>query len=451
MPSRRIQNRARACLSAVQAAFAGAEVVDEALTRSFLPAADDAAPTASLGAGVLLRCVGRQMLQTCRAMLTADAEVDRVRGAQRRNRRRRDRAATRLYREVVEIRRYLKGFHGRMDASGLMDFSGPTSRDPANLHGQARYLSHLQSARAAGDEEAPDRPLRSLPAAGGRALAADLEPLCDELEQALTAIIDGGCHHAGALVAQRRAMAEYDAAFQHGTALVEQQLDVAGLPTLRDSVRPGIGRRGRPRKVRPADLHPDLIERATAIAGRHTEALMRDLGLEHPAPAAKDTDTPAARLVAAPPEGDSPKPSEAQTAQDGDSQPATRRVSPKAWAKKIAQRLRKSFTSGEEIEQVLHKPPGSGKKCRQPDHKPPRGGEKSRQPLRKPNGSGGSPTFPAFTPPPPVREHCYRGSAGSSGVRHRPRLLPLAPHCRQRHASSASLRLDHRSDVAISA
>ena len=415
MPSQRIHHRIERGRATVWAAFACADVVAEAVSRRLrheiaehlLDQAaepdgrgDAAATPASIG--LLFRLIGRAIARRCRPMLAADRAYDRARAELRARRLHRDQLAGRLYDRLVELRRRF-GRHARR----CLGLDGPTSRDPVELDLQGFQAVRLLSR--------PRLRLPSdLPAVGPIdpvATSKELEPLCAELEEAIRAVYRGQARVDGALFHQRRAIEDFDALHADGARLLERILDAAGLPTVRDLVRPGVGRRGRPPKVKPVDAYPDLVALALSRCAPQRGEVVKEAPAAGPASAAE------AR-----------SPEEQQSAAVGDLREHPEGLSgvrsvdsplPEG-SEKSEQGRRKPAAGGEKTVHAVHKPPAGQEKIVRGVRKPRTDGEKVVQGVRKSSHSDISDLLTAFTASPPIRG-CGHGrrSRRSDGPRRR--------------------------------
>ena len=254
MPARRVQNRLDSIPATTRAAHAASEVVDEALRRqSQFP--EDTAIWA--GTGAMFIALGREMEQRGQRMLAADRTLDDAREESRRLQQWRDRLAKSLYQEVGELRRRVHAVLGRRSGVEYLRFlGGATSRDPVELARQARRCHEVLTADAP-----PASPVRGVLHQWGT-IAESLRSSAKELARAARDVYSAHAAEILALRNQRQAIEDFDALYRRGTRFLEAQLDIAGLPSLADRIRPGVGRRGRPRKEKSVDAHPDLVRRA---------------------------------------------------------------------------------------------------------------------------------------------------------------------------------------------
>ncbi len=254
MNSKRTHNRAEHALPIVWAAFACADVASEAMRRMVgAPAVD-----AGTRIGGTFIDVGRRILQRMRAMLSADAIYHQLRARQRRRQARRDAIARRLYRQLSQARPRLRRLVKDAEVRCQLEKLGPTRRRPWLLCRQASEILNLLQLRLRDDEiSVVTEVIEEIAATLGASLA--------ELNQALDRVGQGRYEVASAMLNQRQAMQRFDRTATRGAQLIEAQLNLIGLPTLGDSVRPQVGRRGRPLKQRPVDRHPDLVEQVRAV------------------------------------------------------------------------------------------------------------------------------------------------------------------------------------------
>ncbi len=261
MRSNRIRNRFEQAQPTIQAAFAFADVVVEATRRSLCRGVDPASFKAppERASGEIFVILGRNLQLRTRRMLAADDRYQELKARQGRRRSRRDEIARRGHALVVEIRKYLQGFYGWDGACEVLGLFGATEREPRALHRQlgeavwwARNWDGRPEPLVAGGEEEAEKCL------------VKLEALDEELDRAVGEVGRGAREVEVAMLDQRAAMAEFDHAYKHGAGAIEAQLIQVGLPTLAAAVRPGVGRRGRPLRKRPVDLHPDLVEQVRA-------------------------------------------------------------------------------------------------------------------------------------------------------------------------------------------
>lgn len=429
MPSQRIHHRIERGHATVWAAFACADVVAEALSRRLRheiaehlldqaaePDGRGDAAAAPASIGLLFRLIGRAIARRCRPMLAADRAYDRARAELRARRQHRDRLAGRLYDRLVELRRRF-GKHARRH----LGLDGPTSRDPVELG-----LQGFQAVRLLG------RPRLELPSdlpAGGPidpvATSKELEPLCAELEEAIRAVYRGQATVDGALFHQRRAIEDFDALYADGARLLERILDAAGLPTVRDLVRPGVGRRGRPPKMKPVDAYPDLVALALSRCAPQREEVVEETPAAHPATAAEVRSQEEQRSAAV--GGAREHPEDSSGVRSVDSSLAE-------GSEKSEQGLRKPAAGGEKTVHVVHKPPAEQEIIVCDLHKPRTEREKVVQGVRKSINSDISDLLTAFTAPPPIRGCGHgRGSRRSDGPRRR-----IGPERRERWSRDAS-------------
>ncbi len=409
MPSQRIRRRVEKCGPTVRAALAVADVAAEGVTRTVrraielhraearsAGAAGEPPPAAvppppprlprSITLDQAIAAVGHKILERCRRMVAADAAYDRERMLQRARCRRRDLLARRLYDYLKLLRRPFR--KSKREVWHHLGLKGPTSRDPAVLALQGfralHFLTHPRRKPATGLPPA----FRFDPAM----LAIELLPLCTELDDAIWDVECGRVALVDALAAQRRAIGAFDEIYNKGSRFVESTLDFAGLPTLRDLVRPGVGRRGRPPKVKLVDDHPDLVERALSRTVLDLEEVERLAG-------GSREDDSAVRKVARSCSDDH---FDVENGADRDT----------SGEEKSDQPLHKLAEGGEKSDQDLRNVPKRDEKSDQGLRQLEEGEEKSDQGLHKLQGSAVSPLIASLKLSPLVRE-CGRGRWGS--------------------------------------
>jgi hypothetical protein len=91
-----------------------------------------------------------------------------------------------------------------------------------------------------------------------RGVARDLTELRDALGDALDALAALDAQLTVAKAARQRATKAFDVFFGKGARFLESGLDLAGLEELAAQVRPGVGRRGRPRSAIAEPGRPPL-------------------------------------------------------------------------------------------------------------------------------------------------------------------------------------------------
>ncbi|MEM7588454.1 MAG: hypothetical protein AAF560_34015, partial [Acidobacteriota bacterium] len=209
---------------------------------------------------------GYSLLEHLQAMLEADDRYQQLRSHQRQHQARRDEVARRLYRQLNRARpRLMRLVRDEVIKKRLKQL-GATRRRPVLLCRQAAEVVHVLQWRDTKEEW----PLATRVI---QELADELAGSLSELGQALYDVHYGRKQVESALMIQRREMKRFDREYLHSARTLEAQLNLIGLPTLGDAIRPHVGRMGRPLKHRPVDEYPDLVE--TALA---TGLIRRDAG-----------------------------------------------------------------------------------------------------------------------------------------------------------------------------
>ncbi|MEM7585091.1 MAG: hypothetical protein AAF560_16995 [Acidobacteriota bacterium] len=331
MTPKSILHRTRAAQPVLWAAFEFADVAEEAMRRTLGTTVNGPTATDSFFVGI-----GQAIQLLLDSMIEADVRYQNLKLRQRRIRRQRDHVAQRLYGELRDGRRLLEGMLGRETARDLIGDIGETQRDPFPLLYQAEDVA----LRLIESEYQPENEL----ARGAiEAVASTLEASARELDEALDEVIGGRTETTAAMLDQRRAMKDFDRTCKNGAILLEEQLFMAGLPSLADLVRPGVRRRGRPPKQRPKDRYPDLILKlATATQDR--------------ARSLEDGSTPKGKIK-----------QPFHECQDG--------------ARKIEQPFHELSEGEEKIEQPFRECQDGTRKIEQPFHEPSEGEEKIEQPF----------------------------------------------------------------------
>ncbi len=362
MKSKRIHRRTREALPIMWAAFACADVVDEGIRRLF-----EGVVTEHVSGRVFVS-IGRAIQSLMRTMLDADARYQALRQRQRQRQTRRDQIVKRLYGELRDARRFFKSLLGKEDDGGwLTGAVGPTERDPLPLLLQTRNVTHSLSKRNAWPDSARQHPLID-------ALASKLTASAQDLEDALDAILDGRAETLSAMFDQREAMQHFDRMCKEGGQILQDQLCLAGLPTLADAVRPGVGRLGRPLKHRPVDSHPDLV--AKVCEAGMVDALNRPASrVENSAPAENGIEA-LSRPSSTARDGSAPLGENSTALQD-------RRVT----EAKVEHTLHKRPAEEEKNQHPLHKRSASEEKSQHPLHKRSESEEKSQHPFHKRSAS----------------------------------------------------------------
>ncbi len=137
MQSKRVQARLQKTEPPLRAAFAFAEVVEEAMMRR-LGDGGCPAPESGPGTRALFLALGRGIQEQREALRSADEVYQRLRARQRSRLKRRDASARRLYLEVVASRRLFKGLFGPKGADDYFGLRGETPRQAWHLHALVR-------------------------------------------------------------------------------------------------------------------------------------------------------------------------------------------------------------------------------------------------------------------------------------------------------------------------
>ncbi|MEM7582843.1 MAG: hypothetical protein AAF560_05640 [Acidobacteriota bacterium] len=249
MRSKRIQDRTEQALTTIWAAFGCADFASEGMRRR----AGVAEHTPGTVIGDTFVMVGNRILNRLGDLLRADDTYQELCERQRERRIRRDELARRLYGQLSKARPRLRRLMRDDTIRRLLEKVGPTRRRPWILCEQTvDVLRLLRQRKSEGEWPIATRLIQEI----SQELCASLA----ELEQALADLARGKKQAESAMITQRKAMKRFDRAYVKGAQLLEAQLNLVGLPTLADAIRPGVGRTGRPLKRPEVDVYPDLVE-----------------------------------------------------------------------------------------------------------------------------------------------------------------------------------------------
>ncbi len=304
--SKGVQTRLHNSRSVILAGTVYADVVSEAWLRhrqgilDALPAREEHARVerwlaesspsegrSSLTLGHIFRFAACDLEAEGEAMLAHDETLVRRRAEHRTARSRRNQLAKKVYRELSDRRRFFMGILGHRQGCDYLDLEGPTPRDPGSLLHWARVATKV----LADPEKVPPSRYAKEVRQGTAQMALRMEALSLALHEAIKAAIDAEQAEIAAIAAQRTAIKRFDLLHKRTAHLFEATLDYFGLPSLAGTVRPGVKRRGRPRKQLPVDVYPDLVARVLGKGYRWrvlTEAPGRDAQVATVDPAAKE-------------------------------------------------------------------------------------------------------------------------------------------------------------------
>ncbi len=227
------------------AALACAELLDAGLNQQLGPATAEEAALQS-GGGLALR-IARRLAHLRHAFQSSREMLERVRDENRRWRRRRDRTFEALYDLVKRARGFCRNFYGKARADEFLGLRGQLPREPGELHLAAGPILHRLE-----DGEWP-MPRRQVELKGftveRQELAEDFADRYCELGTALDALDAGETREAIALAVKERAKEAFKTFQAKSARFLEAGLELAGLDDLVATVRPGVGRRGRPVKA----------------------------------------------------------------------------------------------------------------------------------------------------------------------------------------------------------
>lgn len=333
---------------------------------------------ASVTLADIFRFVASDLEEAGELMVARDEILIRHRAQLRQARRTRDRLAAELYRELSQTRKFFMGLVRTRVGGEDLDLQGPTPRDPEAL----QHWAHRAVAVLADPEKAPVRP----DAKDGETsmFAQRLSTRRDALRTAISAANTADSAEAEALQAQRDAILAFDNEHLRAARLLESLLDILGLPSLAETVRPGVKRRGRPPKKRPIDVYPDLVERVLGKEDR--ERALQTAAEKRGGPSSLEVTDLTAR---APQEKIEQGPRKRKDAE-----------------RKIEQGSHKLSKGEEKIEQGSHKHSRDEEKIEQGSRKHLADDRKSGNPLRK--SAAWPPNLASVRLTPPERDHRSR-------------------------------------------
>ncbi len=194
-------------------------------------------------------------LEVCREALA------RIRDELRPWRRRRERAHEALYDATKDIRRFCRGIFVDGDGDSFLGLHGSLPREPKELYAACNpVIGRLADAewplpkqRVGGFEIKRDKLVESMIRRYNR------------LGEALAAIKEGETREAVAQAAKNRASEVHAAFLAKSSRFLESALELAGLGDLAATVRPNVGRRGRPARKALAAVAVGLPGEAKAL------------------------------------------------------------------------------------------------------------------------------------------------------------------------------------------
>ena len=239
--ARKDQMQSEQSTSVTSAAFGCAELLDAGLTEVLGPATAEEQRLAN-GGGLAMR-IGRRVAFLRQNYEVAKEALARVQDELRRERRERDHAFNELYPLAKNLRKICRALYGKDEGDEFLGLRSDLPRTPKELlNAFAPVVGRLA------DDNWP------MPRRRTAAVTADREGLVDQfgethrrLARALGAVEEGETREAVLKVARRRAKKLLEDFSGKSARFLEAGLDLAGLDDLVGIVRPGVGRRGRPR------------------------------------------------------------------------------------------------------------------------------------------------------------------------------------------------------------
>ncbi len=239
-------------ITASTAAYGCAALLDAGLEEQLGPATPEEEGLGP-GGGLAVR-VARRMEMARLQLEAAKEALERIRDELHRWRQRRDRASDKLYEVAKQLRGLSRGLFDGDEGDTFLGLRGTLPREAKELH-----AIFGPTVRRIGDAEWP------MPEKTTKAIKIDREKLVEslmelhrEVGECLQAIRTGETREAVAQAAKKRAADAHAAFVDKGSRFLEISLELAGLDDLAATVRPGVGRVGRPPKKKklaaPASL-----------------------------------------------------------------------------------------------------------------------------------------------------------------------------------------------------
>ncbi len=234
--------------TASSVAYGCAALLDAGLEQQLGPAATDEEGLAA-GGQLAVRIAHRIDLLRHQIDVSHEA-LERISDELRQWRRRRDRANGRLYDQAKALRELCRGVFAKGQGDEFLGLHGSLPREPKEL-----YSTFGATVRRLADDAWPT-PEKSLISwnLNRPKIVESLLKAHKELGQALAAIQEGETRQAVAKAGHKRAKEAHKVFLAKSTRYLEAALDLAGLADLVATVRPGVGRRGRPMKAELAGL-----------------------------------------------------------------------------------------------------------------------------------------------------------------------------------------------------
>ena len=267
-------------------AYGCAALLDAGIEQQLGPAI---AAEAGLAAGGQLAVRIAHRIEQLRQLFEAsDEAVAKITDELRRWRRLRDQAHEQLYDQAKSLRKICRALFDGDEGDLFLGLRGKLPREPKELHSRfGRVVRRLADA----EWPAPVSRRVGIRMDRGKVVESVIEAYGD-LGRALAAIKEGEAREQMAKVARKRARTAHDTFLTKSGRYLEAALDLAGLDDLAATVRPSVGRMGRPPKKRLAGATPSLQALPTATDPRSTAELegtvVAETGTESSVDAAED-------------------------------------------------------------------------------------------------------------------------------------------------------------------
>ncbi len=225
-----------------------------------------------------LECGGRLAVRAARRLQVLKHNLEvcqealaRVRDELRSWRRRREQAHEELHQVTKDLRQFCRGVYVDGEGDAFLGLHGNLPREPKELHALCRPLA---GRLADAEWPLPQQRLEGFELKRDK-MTDSLIKRYNRLDQTLAAIKQGETREVVAQVAKNRAAEAHSLFLAKSTRFLEATLELAGLADLAASVRPGVGRRGRPpKKIAATAGAPQEADLLLAAAGEPEAAGM---------------------------------------------------------------------------------------------------------------------------------------------------------------------------------
>ncbi len=248
-------------VTASSVAYGCAALLDAGLVEQLGPGGADEDGLA--GGGRLAVRVARKMQLLKHNFEISQEALARIRDELQPWRDRRDKAHHALYERAKDLRRFCRGVFPGRQGDAFLGLRGSLPREPKEL-----YAAFGPVVRRLADPEwsLPEYIHEGISINRKTAVESALL-LYRELGTSLAGVKEGEIREAVAQAAKKRAENAHNAFVGKGTRFLFAALELAGLDDLAATVRPGLGRQGRPAKKQLAEVtsrqEPALLEAVT--------------------------------------------------------------------------------------------------------------------------------------------------------------------------------------------